>query len=168
MRQSTTKRPSPWSKRVKSTVSPEINLGNLGNSIGYALRLASFFATQQFHEVMRPLLLRPAQFSTLVLVAANPGVTQRELCETLGIEKANFVGLLDILERRNLVERRAEARDRRRYAIHLTEEGEALVQKAARAHATLESRLKRRLLSGSSKEFLANLKRLREAPVTNT
>jgi len=152
---------------VKNTVSPEINLGQLGNSIGYALRLASFFATQQFHEVMHRFLLRPAQFSTLVLIEANPGVTQRELCETLGIEKANFVGLLDILERRKLVERRAEARDRRRYAIHLTEEGKTLVQEAARAHTSLENRLKRRLLSASGKEFLANLNRLREAPTSS-
>jgi DNA-binding MarR family transcriptional regulator len=167
MRQSKAENLSPRPSRTKGSVSAGINLGQLGNSVGYALRLASFFATQQFHEVMQPFALRPAQFSTLVLVAVNPGVTQRELCETLGIEKANFVGLLDILERRKLVERRAEARDRRRYAIHLTSDGQVLLQKALLAHAALESRLKKKLLSGTGKDLLINLARLREKPANS-
>jgi DNA-binding MarR family transcriptional regulator len=144
----------------KQAGSTAISLGHLQNSIGYSLRLASFFATQQFHKAMQPFQLRPAQFSTMVLIAANPGVTQRELCETLGIEKANFVGLLDILEDRKLVERREQAKDRRRYAIHLTQEGKALLDKAVNAHIALENRFRRRLLSGSRKEFVENLRQL--------
>lgn len=122
--------------------------------------MASFVASQRFHDVMRPFHLRPAQFSTLVLIAANPGARQKDLCEALRIEKANFVGLLDILERRKLVERRAEPNDRRRYAIYLTREGQALLKRASRVHAGMESDLKKRLPARGRAELLDNLKRL--------
>ena len=148
-------------KRVAKKASPALELGLLEDSFGYALRMASFAATQRFHKMMRTFQLRPAQFSTLVLIEANPGVRQRDLCETLGIEKANFVGLLDILERRNLVERRAEPMDRRRYAIFLTKEGQALLRRASKTHAAMEKSLKKDLSVGNRTDLLATLARLR-------
>jgi len=152
---------APNKQRTKKVASPVLDLGLLEHSVGYALRMASFHATQRFHKVMRSFQLRPAQFSTLVLIGANPGVRQRDLCETLRIEKANFVGLLDILERRNLVERRSEPNDRRRHAIFLTKEGESLLRKASHTHAGMENRLKKQLSIGNKPDFLMTLARLR-------
>jgi DNA-binding MarR family transcriptional regulator len=161
MRASRSGNKSPQKKRVAKKASPELDLGLLEDSLGYALRMASFAATQRFHKVMRPFHLRPAQFSTLVLIGANPGVRQRDLCETLGIEKANFVGLLDILEHRNLVERRAEPEDRRRYAIFLTKEGQALLRRASQTHAAMEKSLRKQLSIGNRRDLLETLSRLR-------
>ena len=152
-----TKRAQNPARKSDSALAP----GLLATSIGFALRMASVAASQRFHGVMRPFHLRPAQFATLVLIAENPGVRQRDICETLCIEKANFVGLLDILERRRLVERRAEPTDRRRYAIHLTRQGQALLRKASRAHSQMEIDLQRLLPARTRKDFLANLSRLR-------
>jgi len=143
--------------RAAKQVRPVLDLGLLENSIGFALRMATLHATQRFHQVMRPLDLRPAQFSTLVLIGLNPGVRQRVLCETLRIEKANFVGILDILQRRRLAERRADPKDRRRHAIFLTKKGHALLRKASRTHAGLENTLRRRLRPGSVECLLESL-----------
>jgi DNA-binding MarR family transcriptional regulator len=147
------------SKRNQSA-SSELDSAILATSIGFALRMASLAATQRFHAVMRPFRLRPTQFGTLVLVAANPGLRQRDLCDALRIEKANFVGLLDTLERRKLLERRADPEDRRRYAIHLTKEGQALLRKASRAHDEMETGLENLLPARARKDFLANLERI--------
>jgi DNA-binding MarR family transcriptional regulator len=95
-----------------------------------------------------------------VLIGANPGVRQRDLCETLHIEKANFVGLLDILERRKLVERRAEPKDRRRYAIFLTKEGQSLLRRASQTHAAMEKSLRKELSIGNRRDLLETLARL--------
>lgn len=151
---------SPKKLRASPKASPALDLGLLEDSIGYALRMASFAATQRFYKVMRPYHLRPAQFSTLVLIGANPGVRQRDLCETLGIEKANFVGLLDILERRNLVERRSEPKDRRRYAIFLTKEGQSLLRRASLTHNGMERNLQKQLSAANAKALLAALARM--------
>ena len=149
------------SEHARPSASVALDPGPLANSFGFALRMASNAATQRFHQVMRPFHIRPAQFSTLILIHANPGVRQRDICEALRIEKANFVGLLDTLERRKLVDRRADPNDRRRYAIHLTKEGEALLRKAVRAHDRMEAGLEELLPARGRKEFLANLARIK-------
>jgi DNA-binding MarR family transcriptional regulator len=150
-------------KHAKNPDTVVLDPGPLCTSLGFALRMASVAASQRFHQVMRSFHLRPAQFSTMVLIAANPGVRQRDICETLRIEKANFVGLLDILERRKLVERRADSNDRRRYALYLTKGGQALLRKAVRAHNKMEADLQKLLPARARKDFLANLVRLESA-----
>ncbi|HTD55023.1 MAG TPA: helix-turn-helix domain-containing protein, partial [Silvibacterium sp.] len=75
-------------KRSKNSASVALDPGVLASSLGFALRMASNAATQRFHQVMRPFHIRPAQFSTLILIHANPGVRQRDICEALRIEKA--------------------------------------------------------------------------------
>ncbi|MBV8631027.1 MAG: MarR family transcriptional regulator [Silvibacterium sp.] len=147
-------------KRPDKSTSVKLDTGPLATSIGFALRMASFATTQRFHEAMRAFDLRPAQFGTLVLIAANPGVRQRDLSEALRIEKANFAGLLDNLERRNLVERRSEPEDRRRYAIHLTRDGQGLLRRACRAHDRMEAGFQKLLPARATKQFLANLARI--------
>jgi DNA-binding MarR family transcriptional regulator len=137
-------------------------MGLLATSIGFALRMASVGASQRFHRVMRSFQLRPAQFATLVLIAENPGVRQRDICEALRIEKANFVGLLDNLERRRLVERRADPKDRRRYAIYLTRDGQGLLRKASRAHGQMEANVAKMLPARARKDFIANLRLISE------
>src|ERR1700739_2638332 len=99
-------------KRTNNSASTALDTGLLATSIGFTLRMASVAVTQRFHEIMRPFHLRPAQFATLVLIESNPGVPQRDICEALRMEKANFVGLLDNLEQRKLVERRTDPNDR--------------------------------------------------------
>lgn len=147
--------------RAVKDVLPVLDLGLLEYSIGFALRMASLASTQRFHKAMRPFDLRPAQFSAMVLIGLNPGLRQRDLCEALRIEKANFVGILDILQRRNLAERRADPKDRRRHAIFLTKEGQALLRKASRTHAGLENGLQKRLRSGNAKDLLDTLAALK-------
>ncbi len=150
----------PTRKRPNNSASTALDTGLLATSIGFTLRMASVAVTQRFHAIMRSFQLRPAQFATLVLIESNPGVRQRDICEALRMEKANFVGLLDDLESRKLVERRTDPKDRRRYAMHLTKEGQALLRKACRAHDRMEAGLERMLPARARKDFLASLARL--------
>lgn len=53
---------------------------------------------------------------------------QKDLAESLSLDRSSVVRLLDNLEKLGLVERR-EGDDRRSKAIHLTDAGERLVQK---------------------------------------
>lgn len=63
----------------------------------------------------------------LHLRAWGDGVTQKELAERVGLDGSSLVRLLDILESRGWVERRADAADRRSKRIFLTESGNAEV-----------------------------------------
>jgi DNA-binding MarR family transcriptional regulator len=51
-------------------------------------------------------------------------MTQQELASVARIDPSSMVAVLDSLEERGIVERRVDAKDRRRRAVHLTEAGE--------------------------------------------
>ena len=54
------------------------------------------------------------------------GLTQRELSQRVGMMEPTTVAALNSMERRNLVRRVRNVRDRRKINIHLTERGAAL------------------------------------------
>ena len=63
----------------------------------------------------------------LHLRAWGDGVTQKELAERVGLDGSSLVRLLDILEGKGWVERRADAADRRSKRIFLTAAGNGAV-----------------------------------------
>lgn len=69
------------------------------------------------------------------------GVRQKELAQALGIEGPSLVRLLDNLERRGLIERRAEADDRRARGIYLTSPGRDLQKRVLRVSEAIQRRL---------------------------
>src|SRR3546814_19941403 len=81
---------------------------------------------------MRDYDLRPAQFSVLAIIRANPGLKQSRVSEALGINRANFVALLDDLESRELARRAPAPGDRRSNALFLPATGEAFLDEAFR------------------------------------
>jgi DNA-binding MarR family transcriptional regulator len=105
----------------------QLDMGVLSQSIGYHLRRAQLRVFEHFATSFAELDLRPGQFSVLVVVDRNPGLRQSEVAAALGIQRTNFVPLVDELERRGLIERRASPIDRRSYALHLTPQGEELL-----------------------------------------
>ena len=84
------------------------------------------------------------------------GLSQQELASKLQIHPSRLVAILDNLEKREFVERRANPDDRRLYSLHLTEKGGEVLEgigKVAREHQDA-------LLSALNKEErdeLANL-----------
>jgi DNA-binding MarR family transcriptional regulator len=113
--------------------------------IGYRLRRAQLRVFQQFIVRFADLDLRPAEYSVLALIAANPGSKQSEIAQALGIKRANFVALINGLERRGLTERRQPAGDRRSNALFLTPSGEEFVARANAAQAEFEAECVARL-----------------------
>lgn len=63
----------------------------------------------------------------LHLRAWGDGVTQKELAERVGLDGSSLVRLLDLLEGRGWVQRRADTADRRSKRIFLTDSGNAAV-----------------------------------------
>jgi DNA-binding MarR family transcriptional regulator len=94
-----------------------ISLGVLDDHLGYLIRRFQVWVFQDFIKQMASIDLRPAQFSVLAVIAANPGLSQSDLSETLGIERARLVRMLDLLEKRGLTRRLPSQRDRRSHAL---------------------------------------------------
>lgn len=108
----------------------DLDMAELSGALGYALRRAQLAVFEDFTARFAALDLTPAQFSVILVIGLNPGRKQTEIARSLGIQRTNFVVMLDHLERRGLAERRRSAADGRSHAIFLTEAGEALLERA--------------------------------------
>jgi len=60
-----------------------------------------------------------AQWAILVWLERQPGISQKELAETLEVEPITVARLIDRLEARGMVERRPDPKDRRIWRLHL-------------------------------------------------
>jgi DNA-binding MarR family transcriptional regulator len=140
-----------------------VDLDVLDGHVGYLIRRVQLWIFQDFERTLASADIRPAEYSVLCVVGANPGLPQTRLAETLGIERARLVRLLDGLEARNLAKRVPSASDRRSHELHLTREGEAfLVQLKALAREH-ESHVEQRLGTKGRRDLLALLQRFMSA-----
>ena len=92
---------------------------------GYALRRASAAMLADLGERLAPLDLRHTDASILLLVEANPGLTQAAIGRALDIQRANMVPIAARLEERGLVARCPV--NGRSHGLALTKAGETLM-----------------------------------------
>ena len=87
------------------------------NSLGGLLdRCGHYFA----HRIGNK---KRGQDSILIIISQNPGISQKEIGEILGIQPASVSELLMKLERKGLVLREKDENDRRSIKVQLTEAG---------------------------------------------
>jgi DNA-binding MarR family transcriptional regulator len=97
-------------------------------------------SAQEFARLLGPLQLTPPDAGILRIVWENAGISQQNLAKALRMHPSRLVGLIDALEKRGLIVREPNARDRRLYSLRLTAQGEAVVRsigELAREHNKL-------------------------------
>jgi DNA-binding MarR family transcriptional regulator len=138
----------------------EVDTSYLEGLIGYNARRAALAVIEVFLQRMAAYDLRPVDFSVLSLITHNPGITSRQLCTALGILPPNLVGMINTLQKRELIERQPHPRDGRAMGLHLTAAGEKLMRDAERTAAQLEAQVAARLSPGEVKTLIRLLKRI--------
>ena len=101
--------------------------GQRRQGAAFLLAQVGAHAAARFAERLAPLRLSPPHAGMLRALAKSAGLSQQELASLLKIHSSRLVGLLDELETRGIVKRREKADDRRTYALHLTDEGQAIL-----------------------------------------
>ena len=128
--------------------------------IGYNLRKAQAAAFQNFTESLKGCDITPGQFGVLVLIEANSGLNQTRLGNALGIDSSTVVAVIDRLEGRDLVDRKPAPSDRRSYALHLTEQGRALLHQARDLVVAHETRIAKNLNAAEQAQLIELLSRI--------
>jgi DNA-binding MarR family transcriptional regulator len=145
------------SRRTRS--GDDLDHGPLPGLLGYQLRLAQLAVFRDFERAAGGLGVSPGRFGLLALVEANPGVSQTRLAHAVGLDRSTMVAVLDQLEDRRLVERRAGP-DRRTNGLWLTREGKRLVARLKRRITEHEARIAGRLSAKERATLFALLRRL--------
>jgi DNA-binding MarR family transcriptional regulator len=101
-----------------------VELGPLGQSPGFLLRLAQLDTFQDFFDAFEGQPVRPGEVTVLMLIGLNPGIRQGVLARALRIKRAHMAKMMRALEEAGLVARAVPPDDRRAVELRLTEAGE--------------------------------------------
>ncbi|MDW5442072.1 MarR family winged helix-turn-helix transcriptional regulator [Polaromonas sp. SM01] len=132
----------------------------LESLLGYNARRAAVVVIESFLERMAVYDLRPVDFSVISLITHNAGITSRQLCAALNIQPPNLVGMINALERRELIQRKPHPRDGRAFGLHLTPSGQKLMRQAENTAQELESDAAARLSATERKTLLRLLQKI--------
>lgn len=152
--------PAPRPTPTPAPVVDEVDTRYLESLLGYNARRAALAVIEVFLQRMEPFQLKPVEFSVLSVVAHNPGLTSRQLCTTLGILPPNLVGMVNTLEKRELIARKPHPRDGRAMGLHLTPAGQKMVREAEKTAAALEADVASRLTAAELQTLIKLLKKV--------
>jgi DNA-binding MarR family transcriptional regulator len=141
----------------------KLALGVLDGLVGFHVRMAQAVIYRDFAATLAPLDITQKQFAALELIACNPGVSQIDLAETLGADRATTMALVDRLEARGWVERAVSAVDRRRQELRLNPAGRADLDRARALVAAHEERLLHGIPAAEREALVAVLGRIQGA-----
>jgi len=129
----------------------------LSGLLGYRLRLAQQAVFRDFATSVGE--VSPGRVGLLLLIEANPGVTQSRLARAVHLDRSTMVGVIDMLEERGLLERR-RGEDRRTNGLWLTRSGRTLMTRLKRRIELHERRIAMRLTSTERTQLIALLEKL--------
>ena len=134
------------------------DLGVLPGLIGYQLRLAQRAIFADFADTVGESGISPGLFGVLVVIGENPGLTQQALANAAHLDRSTVVTVIDKLEDRGLVQRRAA--DRRSNGLYLADKGAALLRGLKRKVAQHERRVVQDLSARERAQLVALLQRI--------
>ena len=164
------RQPSPYRPRALTPIArvPGLDYDVLDELLGYSLRRAQVAMFLAFHQavsglpsaVTRGMEITPPRFTALVVIGANPGLSQSSLGKVLGIARSGAMQVTDWFEGRGLVERRHLPDDARAWGLHLTAKGEKLAEKLKRRVLQVDFKNTRQLKKQERQQLLRLLEKL--------
>lgn len=136
----------------------EVDRGPLPDYLGYLLRRAQARVFADFADALRE-EVSPGEFGLLMLVQANPGITQVRLAAALGLDKSTLSPALARLTRRGLL-RRHPLPDRRHQALRLAPGAVRIVEDLRGRVEAHEARIGAALTPEERAELMRLLRRI--------
>jgi DNA-binding MarR family transcriptional regulator len=115
---------------VAAATTAEIDYGHLPSFIGYRIRKAYSYLFQTFNAMLKDLNLAPGQYSVLLLIGLNPGLSQNALAEATGLDGSTIVPITNRFVKLGWIRRSRRRDDRRFYILRMTPAGQAILDKA--------------------------------------
>jgi DNA-binding MarR family transcriptional regulator len=146
----------------KLSVTPTVGLviSPLADSPAFLVRLAQLRAFDEFFRNFAGLNVTPAGLAVFALIAANPGVRPGTISEELRMKPSNVAALVNSLVAAGLVQRKADASERRASLLHVTKFGARAWHEMERTHREMDLRFTADLSAAERKQFVALLRKL--------
>ena len=129
---------------------------------GHYIRRLQQIAVAIFLQEAEAHGVTPVQYAALQAVANQPGVDQRSLARSVGLDTSTIAGVIDRLEARGLMVRLASPDDRRVRLLQLTTEGQALLAELVPGMLRAQERILEPLPAADRPRFMRMLTTLVE------
>ncbi len=133
---------------------------NLDEQPGHLIRRLHQISVGIFMTESESLDLTPIQFAALQTVNSNPGIDQKTLAKAIALDTSTTGGVIDRLQSRGMIERRASATDRRVHLLYLTPDGESKLTQSMPSMLKAQERILSPLTSSDQKVFMNLLSQL--------
>ncbi|ODN30240.1 MarR family winged helix-turn-helix transcriptional regulator [Fervidobacterium thailandense] len=97
--------------------------------------------------------LHPGQLPMLFLVGKSPGLSQKDIAKRLGLEPGTVAVMMKRFEKKGLIYRKTDERDRRVQRVYISNEAEGLLEHSRKLVQDLEVEIKRILTQDEVEEF---------------
>jgi DNA-binding MarR family transcriptional regulator len=135
-------------------------LSALYGAPGHLIRRCQQIAVAIFMDETKGFDLTPVQYAALVAVRAQPGVDQTRLVKLIALDRSTIGKVVERLEAKRLIARRAGSVDRRTKLLYPTRRGSALLDGIGAAVARAQTRILAPLAPAERARFVAMLARL--------
>lgn len=115
------------------------------DSLGRTIYLTSLAIRHQADQMLKPFDITMEQLHILKNIERQDGKTQREICSMTGKSPANITRILDRLEKKKLIVRRDNPKDRRSQLVSLTENGHELASRLSDLFAMLSQKVEKHI-----------------------
>lgn len=132
----------------------------LDRRVTYLLRRVTDAAGRLANAQLAAMGLDTRHYTVLAVLAAGVGSSQRTIADTLGLDRATVVALVDALESQGLARRIRSREDRRANAVELTLRGRRALKRAERLMEECESHFIRVLDPEEQRQLTSMLERL--------
>lgn len=143
---------------------PGIDYGLLDNLLGYAVRRAQIVLYEDLYRTFAPWQMTPRRYSTLTVIANNPGLKLTQLARVIGVAPSGMVSVLRGLESLGYLSRTESTRDARAYALEVTPAGRRALARIDEALIEHERRIAGKLTEAERSQLMALLARLAVPP----
>jgi DNA-binding MarR family transcriptional regulator len=127
---------------------------------GHLIRRAQQIAVAVFAEETAGFDVTPVQYAALVAIRENPDVDATRLSALIAFDRSTLGRVLDLLERKGLIERRGAGNDRRVKLLRVTEEATRRLAAMAPAVERAQSRILGPLPPEERAGFMRGLEKL--------
>lgn len=145
------------SKTMTHDEAPHIDIDN---PPGYYIRRLHQISVAIFLQETEAYGVTPVQYAALQTVGNSPGIDQRTLARTIGLDTSTIAGVIDRLESRGLLVRSASAEDRRVRRLSVTQAARQLLAEVAPSILKAQQLILEPLSGSEQAEFTRLLRQL--------
>lgn len=128
--------------------------------LGFLFHRVTLIYRSAMLERLEKFKIEGPHFAILSMIEHTPSITQNQLCQETGIDKASMVKLTDHLQELKLIERKEAAADRRVKNLNLTKHGQKVFAEAAKVRTEFENEFLSQLTKEERTIFKDTLRKL--------